>query len=372
MMVVLFFEIFEFDVISIYSKRRKKTVFYFFTKYQIHMTAAVKLDAGDIAALGSNFKVTDVLGEGTYGVVFRAQSIATGALYAIKKLRLDGHAEGIPATAIREITLLQDVGVHPNIVRLLQVICHNRRVYLVFELMTEDLRKFIYRYAKHRQAQLPNPHESLVSVGGSVVPLPVVRHLTRQMLHALWHCHQSRIIHRDLKPGNILIDESGSMPNCKLADFGLARTFELSLVTYTNEVVTLWYRAPEVLLGEHRYTPAVDIWAVGCIVGEMIIGKALFRGDAQLTQLQKIFSLTGVPTEATWPGVSTIGGGGKRGGDGSALQKMAGLGTVNQVHRLFEFVKDPNVGSFVATLLALNPQDRATVSSALEHPFLKD
>lgn len=334
-----------------------------------------QLDSVDLSAIGQDFRVTDVLGEGTYGVVYRAQSKATGALYAIKKLRLDGHAEGVPATAIREITLLQDVGVHPNIVRLLQVICRSRRVYLVFELMSEDLRKYIYRFAKHRQSQLPNPQDSLISAGGSVVPLPIVKHLTRQMIHALWHCHQSRIIHRDLKPGNILVDEANAaLPTCKLADFGLARTFELSLVTYTNEVVTLWYRAPEVLLGEHRYTPAVDMWAVGCIVGEMIVGKALFRGDAPLGQLQKIFALTGVPTDSTWPGVSTIGSSSGKPGAGAAilLQKMTGMGTTNHLRRLFEFAKDPNVGDFIASLLTLNPSDRATVSSALEHPFLKD
>lgn len=326
------------------------------------------MDKEDIAVLSDQFVIEGHLGEGTYGVVYRAKSKETGALYAIKQLRLDGLSEGVPATAVREITLLQDLSPHPNIVRLLDVICRRHRLFLVFELMTEDLRKFIAR----TMAVQPRP-----TAGSpySAMPLSLVKRLALQMLNALWYCHQSRVVHRDLKPGNILIDDAtergGSAPaagtfhhiTCKLADFGLARTFELPLVTYTNEVVTLWYRAPEILLGETRYTPAVDLWSVGCIVGEMLLGRPLFRGENQIDQLQKIFNVTGTPNEESWNGVSALCG------YSTATQSLPKFKPRN-VAQLFDFCGDPDAGHFVADLLTPNPKLRPTTADALAHRWL--
>ncbi|ORC91637.1 putative cdc2-related kinase [Trypanosoma theileri] len=317
-----------------------------------------RLDDVDREVLGATYIVEALLGEGTYGVVFRARNAVTGAMYAIKKLRIDGHSEGVPATTLREVTLLHDLRHHPNVVRLLEVLCGQHRVYLVFELLDEDLRSFIRRYRRSRSGKQTV----------SVVPLHIVKDFTRQMLHALWSCHNNRIIHRDLKPGNTLISarkqkdgETEESYILKLADFGLARTFEMPLLTYTREVMTLWYRAPEILLGEKHYTPAVDVWSLGCIVAEMIVGHSLFQGSTNVEQLDKIFYVVGTPTEETWQGLTSL-----PGYDSSfKVYRVAPLPT-----RLPDF--DTAAIEFVAFLLQTNPKSRPTVTEVLKHPFLQD
>jgi len=118
------------------------------------------------------------------------------------------------------------------------------------------------------------------------------------MLQATAYCHAHRCMHRDLKPQNLLIDRHG---NLKLADFGLARAFNLPVKTYTHEVVTLWYRAPEILLGEKRYSTPIDIWAIGTIFVEMVNRRALFPGDSEIDQIFKVFQVMGTPSDVNWP-----------------------------------------------------------------------
>ncbi|KAH9593067.1 Protein kinase domain [Trypanosoma melophagium] len=321
-------------------------------------TKESRLDEVDRAALGSSYIFDALLGEGTYGVVFRARNAVTGAMYAIKKLKLDGHSEGVPATTVREVTLLHDLRHHPNVVRLLEVLCARHRVYLVFELLDEDLRCFIRRYR----------HSKVGKHKVSVVPLHILKDLTRQMLHALWSCHNHRIIHRDLKPGNMLIatrkqkDKEGEETYIlKLSDFGLARTFEMPLFTYTREVMTLWYRAPEILLGERHYTPAADVWSLGCIVAEMIVGYSLFQGESNTDQLDKIFYVVGTPTEETWEGLKSL----PYYDFSFKTYRVAPLAT-----RLPDF--DKAAIEFVAFLLQTNPKNRPTITEILKHPFLQD
>ncbi|NXD87876.1 CDK3 kinase, partial [Halcyon senegalensis] len=230
------------------------------------------------------FQKVEKVGEGTYGVVYKARNKRTGQLVALKKIRLDSEMEGVPSTAIREIALLKELK-HPNIVRLLDVIQSQKQLYMVFEYLNQDLKK--YMDSSHTRD----------------FPLSLVKNYLFQLLQGVSFCHSHRVIHRDLKPQNLLINEAGAI---KLADFGLARAFGVPLRAYTHEVVTLWYRAPEILLGCKYYSTAVDIWSIGCIFGEMVTRKALFPGDSEIDQLFRIFRTLGTPTEETWPGVTQL------------------------------------------------------------------
>ena len=167
------------------------------------------------------------LGEGTYGVVYKAKDKQTGEIVALKKIRLEKEDDGVPSTAIREISLLKGLK-HPNIVELKEVIYSEDKLYLIFEYCEYDLKK--YMRSK-----------------GNALDATEVKSFLYQLLNACAYCHAHRVMHRDLKPQNLLIDNKG---NLKLADFGLARAFGLPVKTYTHEVVTLWYRAPEILLGQ--------------------------------------------------------------------------------------------------------------------------
>jgi len=227
------------------------------------------------------FEKVEKIGEGTYGVVYKAKDTHNGnRLVALKKIRLESESEGIPSTAVREISLLRELD-HQNVVRLLDVIHAEKKLFLVFEYMDMDLKKFIDTQTeglkmKHAKSYL------------------------WQLLRALVFCHTHRILHRDLKPQNLLLDMKG---NLKLADFGLARGFTLPMRPYTHEVVTLWYRAPEILLGSKLYTTTVDLWSVGCIFAEMLTRKPLFPGDSEIDQLFRIFRTLGTPDEKTWPDI---------------------------------------------------------------------
>lgn len=166
-----------------------------------------------------------------------------------------------------ERSLLKELN-HPNIVKLLDVIHTENKLYLVFEFLHQDLKKFM---------------DASALTG---IPLPLIKSYLFQLLQGLAFCHSHRVLHRDLKPQNLLINADGSI---KLADFGLARAFGVPVRTYTHEVVTLWYRAPEILLGCKYYSTAVDIWSLGCIFAEMVTRRALFPGDSEIDQLFRIF-----------------------------------------------------------------------------------
>uniref|UniRef100_A0A0K0DVI9 Protein kinase domain-containing protein n=1 Tax=Strongyloides stercoralis TaxID=6248 RepID=A0A0K0DVI9_STRER len=225
------------------------------------------------------------VGEGTYGVVYKSKHKFSGNIVALKKIRIEADEEGVPATAIREIAMLRELK-HPNIVSLEAVIIQPKRIYLVFEFLPMDLKKFMDKI----------PH-------GKVMDSKIVESFMYQICHAMCFCHQRRILHRDLKPQNLLVDNSG---NIKLADFGLARTIGIPLRAYTHEIVTLWYRSPEVLLGSEKYSTAVDVWSIACIFSEMATKVPLFCGDSEIDQLYKIFQQLGTPTPLIWPGVGLL------------------------------------------------------------------
>ncbi|XP_060081900.1 cyclin-dependent kinase 2-like [Ylistrum balloti] len=231
-----------------------------------------------------NFQKIEKIGEGTYGVVYKARDKTTGRLVALKKIRLDAESEGVPSTAIREISLLKELD-HQSVVRLLDVVHSEKKLYLVFEYLNQDLKKY------------------MDSCPPSGLPSSLIKSYLHQLLKGVAYCHSHRVLHRDLKPQNLLIDVEG---NIKLADFGLARAFGVPVRTYTHEVVTLWYRAPEILLGSRFYSTPVDVWSLGGIFAEMITRRPLFPGDSEIDQLFRIFRTLGTPDENTWPGVSQM------------------------------------------------------------------
>ncbi|XP_050307821.1 cyclin-dependent kinase 2-like [Anthonomus grandis grandis] len=227
-------------------------------------------------------------GEGTYGVVYKAKNKLTGKNVALKKIKLQkfynkGCSEGVPSTAMREITLLKGVR-HSSIVELLDVMYTTDKLYLVFEYLDLDLKRYMDHSKQPLEAEL-------------------VKNYMKQLLDAIAYLHSHRILHRDLKPQNLLVDKEGHI---KMADFGLARSFSLPTRTYTHEVITMWYRAPELLLGEKMYCTGVDIWSLGCVMAEMLMKRALFPGDSEIDQLYKIFRIMGTPQEDDWPGVQLL------------------------------------------------------------------
>ncbi|KAF1829656.1 Pkinase-domain-containing protein [Decorospora gaudefroyi] len=253
-----------------------------------------------------NYQKLEKVGEGTYGVVYKARDLTTKdrRIVALKKIRLEAEDEGVPSTAIREISILKEMN-DPNIVRLLNIVhADGHKLYLVCEFLDLDLKKYM--------EALP------VSQGGRGKALPegsglagqplsmddnMVRKFMMQLCQGVKYCHSHRVLHRDLKPQNLLIDKDC---NLKLADFGLARAFGVPLRTYTHEVVTLWYRSPEILLGGRQYSTGVDMWSVGCIFAEMCTRKPLFPGDSEIDEIFKIFRILGTPNEQDWPGVTSF------------------------------------------------------------------
>ncbi|XP_074593627.1 cyclin-dependent kinase 5 homolog [Brevipalpus obovatus] len=216
------------------------------------------------------------LGEGTYANVYKGQSRLTHALVALKEIRLI-HQEGTPCTAIREVSILRDLK-HNNIVKLHDIIHTKATLTLVFEYLERDLRKYM------------DHCENLLSVNN-------VKIFLFQLLRGLDYIHKRRILHRDLKPQNLLINDKGEL---KLADFGLARAKSVPTKTFTHEVVTLWYRPPDVLLGSRDYSTSIDMWGVGCIFFEMITDKPMFMNSKIDDQLISIFKVLGTPSEEVW------------------------------------------------------------------------
>jgi len=284
------------------------------------------------------YQKIDKLGEGTYGVVYKAKKRDTGDIVALKRIRLDSEEEGVPCTAIREISLLKELK-HPNIVRLYDVIHTEKKLTLVFEFLDQDLKNYIDDNS------------------GEVAP-ETVKSFLYQLINGVGYCHEHRVLHRDLKPQNLLINRKGEL---KLADFGLARAFGIPVRSYSHEVVTLWYRAPDVLMGSRKYSTPIDMWSAGCIFAEMATGRPLFPGVNVQDELLRIFKVLGTPTEESWPGVS-------------ALPEYRADIPVYPALPLEAIVPglDENGYDLFARLCAYQPEHRITCADALAHPYFVD
>ncbi|KAI8332616.1 protein serine/threonine kinase [Chlamydoabsidia padenii] len=284
------------------------------------------------------YQKIEKLGEGAYGIVYKAQNRETNEVVALKRIRLDNEEEGVPCTAIREISLLKELK-DQNIVRLYDVLHKERKLILVFEYLDSDLKKF------------------LDSNGGDLDEL-TIKQMMYQLLKGIAFCHEHRVLHRDLKPQNLLINKKGEL---KLGDFGLARAFGIPVRSYSRDVVTLWYRAPDVLMGSKQYSTSIDLWSAGCIFAEMASGSPLFPGSSVSDQLQCIFKVLGTPTEETWPKVSQVPEY-KR-----DFELFAPIPLESMLPKL-----DPLGIDLLKKLLEYPPDKRITASNAIKHPYFDD
>ena len=278
------------------------------------------------------------VGEGTYGVVYKCKVKDTNNFVALKKIRLENEDEGIPSTSIREISILKQLR-HPNIVYLIDLIHGEKKLYLVFEYMDHDLKKFL-------------------DINNGPLSPELVKSYLFQILIAINFCHSKRILHRDLKPQNLLIDKDGII---KVADFGLARSFGIPIKTLTHEILTLWYRAPEILLGQKEYSTPVDMWSIGLIFYEMAHRKPLFAGDCEIDQIFKIFQMFGTPNEKTWPGVT------KLPEFKLTFPQFKGKGISAYNKNI-----DPIGLDLLSKMIQIDPCKRISAKQALQHPYFND
>ncbi|CAL8105696.1 unnamed protein product, partial [Calicophoron daubneyi] len=290
------------------------------------------------------------IGSGTYGVVYRVRDKRNGKAFAVKKITVENFDDGIPASTIREVGILLELNIykHPNIISIEEVIHRNSHISIVYEYADWDLKTFMEE--RHY------PHSSPYSLSETSLPISLTVSFTKQLISALLFCHQHKVFHRDLKPSNILLTRDGWL---KLADFGLARTYSIPHRTYCHEVVTLWYRAPELMLGTDKYDCLIDVWSLGCIVYEMITGKVLFPGDSEIDQLFIIFQVFGTPSEEDWAGVSEMPD------FNSEFPKFKGSG-------LSKFKLPSSAKKLIQSALRMNPTERSSISQLNQSPFLQD
>lgn len=294
-----------------------------------------------MSGTSSQFQQLEKLGEGTYATVYKGKNKALGTYVALKEINLDSE-EGTPSTAIREISLMKELK-HENIVTLYDVIHTENKLTLVFEFMDSDLKRYMDM----------NGYNS----NGALDPR-TVKSFMYQLLRGILFCHDNRVLHRDLKPQNLLISSKGQL---KLGDFGLARAFGIPVNTFSNEVVTLWYRAPDVLLGSRNYSTSIDMWSTGCILAEMFTGKPLFSGSSNDDQLLKIFRIMGTPNERTWPGVSNY-----------PNYKSNFTLFVPQDFRVLIPNIDPLALQLLQGLLQMRPDTRLSARQALHHAWFDE
>lgn len=281
------------------------------------------------------------LGEGSYATVYKGFSELNNKVVALKEIRLQ-QEEGAPFTAIREASLLRGLK-HANIVTLHDIIHTRETLTFVFEYVHTDLSQYLERHP------------------GGLHPKNIKLFLF-QLLRGLAYCHQRSVLHRDLKPQNLLISEVGEL---KLADFGLARAKSVPSRTFSHEVVTLWYRPPDVLLGSTNYSTSLDIWGVGCIFVEMVTGKAAFQGMKDtMDQLDKIWRVLGTPSEDTWDGVTEF--------PNYKPQKFGHYGS-QALSAAFPRLTEIQLGEKLAnSFLQLQPRKRISAIEALHHTYFKE
>jgi len=289
------------------------------------------------------YEITQKLGKGAYGIVWKALDKRTRHTVALKKC-FDAFRNATDAQrTYREIMYLQELAGHDNIIRMLNIVRaeNDRDIYLVFDYMETDLHAVI------RANILEDIHKQYVIY---------------QLLKSLHYMHTADLLHRDIKPSNLLLN---SDCHIKLCDFGLCRsvaeTSSTATPVLTDYVATRWYRAPEILLGSTRYGKGVDMWSLGCILGEMLTGKPIFPGNSTMNQLDRILEVTGRPSTED---VSAI----KSPFAATMLDSLP----ATRPRALSEMF--PTASAEALDLLRLclqfNPDKRITAQQALRHPYV--
>lgn len=288
-----------------------------------------------------DFKKLNRIGEGTYGVVYRAKDRQSGDIVALKRIRMELEEEGLPVCSVREIGLLMTLS-HCNIVELIEIVVGHEldTMFLVMSYCEQDL-------------------ASLIDNMKSPFTESQVKCIMLQLLEGLTYLHENFVIHRDLKVSNLLLTDKGCL---KIADFGLARIIGKPLKQLTPKVVTLWYRSPELLFGGQQYDSSLDIWSVGCIFGELLLNRPLMPGKSEANQIDLIVDLLGAPNDSIWPGFSLL-----------PLVKQIQLKKqpYNNLKQKFYWLSD-NGSELLNDFLTYNPQHRVTARHALESKYFTD
>ncbi|CAJ1935637.1 unnamed protein product [Sphenostylis stenocarpa] len=294
------------------------------------------------------FERLNKIDEGTYGVVYRARDKKTGEIVALKKVKMEKEKEGFPLTSLREINILLSFH-HPSIVDVKEVVVGSSldSIFMVMEYMEHDL-KGLMEAMKQPFSQSE------------------VKCLMIQLLEGVKYLHDNWVLHRDLKTSNLLLNNRGEL---KICDFGLARQYGSPLKPYTHLVVTLWYRAPELLLGAKQYSTAIDMWSLGCIMAELLSKEPLFNGRTEFDQLDKIFRILGTPNEAIWPGFSKLPG----------VKVNFVKHQYNLLRKKFpatSFTGSPVLSDsgfdLLNKLLTYDPEKRITAEAALNHEWFRE
>eukprot|EP01026_Neomeris_dumetosa_P026671 TRINITY_DN2174_c0_g1_i1.p1 TRINITY_DN2174_c0_g1~~TRINITY_DN2174_c0_g1_i1.p1 ORF type:complete len:442 (+),score=47.93 TRINITY_DN2174_c0_g1_i1:314-1639(+) len=292
------------------------------------------------------YEISQKLGKGAYGIVWKAVDKNSGETVALKKI-FDAFQNATDAQrTFREIMFLQELNGHENIITLLNVLKaeNDKDIYLVFEYMDTDLHAVI------RAQILQDIHK---------------QYIMYQLFKALKYMHSAQLLHRDIKPSNLLLNSECSV---KLADFGLARSVvqlqkeEGPSPILTDYVATRWYRAPEILLGSQKYTYGVDMWSCGCILGELLLGRPVFPGASTMNQLDRIMEITGRPSEADIDAIQSP----------FAATMLDSLPPAGQkpLHRMFPNA-DRDALDLMQKLMQFNPEDRLSAEEALRHPYVR-
>ena len=291
------------------------------------------------------------VGQGTYGEVFKAKNKSTGKVVALKRLLAENGKQGFPLTNLREIIVLKSAK-HENVVNLMEI-CRTKplkgslkvNVSLIMEFCEYDLEKLLLK----REISL---------MGGEI------KNLMQQLLAGVSYLHGKGIMHRDMKPSNILLNKQGVL---KLADFGLSRCknkdTDGSSPRYTNLVVTLWYRPPELLLGERNYGPAVDMWGVGCVMAQMYTRAAILPGNTEVQQLRLITDLCGSITPTVWPGVTQL-------PVYNAMRTEKNKARRIRIN-LRGLIRERDALDLIDKLLRLNPVARYDANTSLDHVYFR-